>query len=111
ARGNVRGVAVLAPAEELDALGDHLDRLALAAVLGFPLTPLEASVDGDRTALREVLGAVLALLAPHRDVEVVRLVRPLPRLVLATRVDREPQGADGCPGRRVPELGIPREVP
>src|SRR5262249_8234809 len=81
------------------------------AVLRLPLAPLEASVDRGRPAFREVLGAVLALLAPHRHVEVVRLVDPLARLVLAARVDRHAQRADGGPRRRVPELRVASQVP
>src|SRR5437899_2162015 len=66
-------LAAVTAAEELDVVGDDLDRLALGAVLGVPLAPVEASVDRDRAALGEVLRAVLALLVPDRDVEVVRL--------------------------------------
>ena len=47
--------ALAAPAEELDRVCDHLDRLALRAVLRFPLAPLEAAVDADGPSLREVL--------------------------------------------------------
>src|SRR5262249_30235800 len=84
-----------AAAEELNAVGDHFDSLALRTVLRVPLAPLEAAVDRDRAALREVLRAVLALLAPHSDVEVVRLLGPLAgRAVLAARVHGDPQAAD-----------------
>src|SRR3954454_1689900 len=77
-------VAVPAAAEELDVVGDDLDGLALAGpVARLPLAPLEAAVDRHRPALREVLRAVLALGAPDRHVEVVRLVGPLAPLVLA----------------------------
>src|SRR5437773_2254640 len=113
ARGDVRvlAAAALAAAEELHGVGDHLDRLALGAVLRLPLAPLEAAVDRDRAALGEVLRAVLALVAPDRDVEVVRLLRPLAGgRILAPRVHREPQAADGHPARRVPELRVAREV-
>src|SRR5438105_14220576 len=70
-----RGLA--ATAEELHRVGDDLDRLPLGAVLRFPLAPLEPAVDRDRATLREVLRAVLALVAPDGDVEVVRLLGPL----------------------------------
>src|SRR3954447_16049840 len=40
---------VRARAQELDAVGDDLDRLALGAVLRLPLAPVEPSLDGDRT--------------------------------------------------------------
>src|SRR5262245_41653884 len=100
-----------APTEELDGVGDHLDRLALGAVLCLPLTPLEAPVDRDGTALAEVLGAVLALVAPDGDVEVVRLLGPLAgRAVLAPRVDGEPKAADCRSARRVSQLRVAREV-
>src|SRR5581483_10571930 len=73
---------------ELDAVGDDLDGLALAAaVLRLPLAPLEAAVDRDRPALREVLRAALGLVAEDGDAEVVRLVRPLPGLVAPPAVD------------------------
>src|SRR6478736_10526535 len=87
-------VAVVAAAEELDVVGDDLDCLALARAVGrLPLTPLEPTVDRDRAALGEVLRAALALGTPHRHVEVVRLVRPLARLVLAARVHRDAERA------------------
>src|SRR5581483_1834242 len=76
-----------------------------------PLAPLEAAVDRDGPALREVLGAVLALVAPHGDVEVVRLLGPLPGgAVLAAGVDREPQAADRHPARGVAQLGVAGQV-
>ena len=98
--GALRG-AVLAGvggAEELDGVGDDLDRLALA-VLGVVFAPLQAAVDRDRAALGEVAGAVLALGAPDGDVEVVGLVGPLAAgVVLAARVARDAQRADRrCP--------------
>src|SRR5438552_6920792 len=103
---------VAASAEELDALGDDLDRLALGAVLRLPLAPVEAAVDADRPALREVLRAALRLVAEHGDVEVVRLVAPLAgRIVLLARVDGDPELADGRPVRGRPELGVLRQVP
>src|SRR5262245_31610509 len=102
---------VAAPAEELHGVGDHFHGLALGAVLRLPLPPLEAAVDGHRAALREVLRAVLALVAPDGDVEVVRLLRPFARrAVLAPRVDGETEAADGSAAGCVAELRIPREV-
>src|SRR5262249_8453978 len=95
-------LGVAAAAEELNAVCDDLARLALRAVLGAPLAPLEPAVDGDRAALRQVLRAALALVAPDGDVEVVRLLGPLAgRAVLAARVDGEPKAADGGAARRV----------
>src|SRR5207237_600397 len=70
--------ATVAATEELHGVGDDLHRLALGAVLRIPLAPFETAVHSDRPALREVLRAALALVAPDRDVAVVRLLRPLP---------------------------------
>src|SRR5262249_11895290 len=111
-RNVLRRVATLAAtAEELHGVGDHLDGLALGAVLRLPLAPLEPSVDADGAALREVLRAVLALRAPDGDVEVVRLLRPLAGGgVLPARVHGEPEAADGHAAGRVPELRVAREV-
>src|SRR4051794_28933513 len=93
--GAVAGVTVAGGgAEELDVVGDDLDGLALAG-LGVVFAPFEATVDGDRAALGEVAGAVLALGAPDGHVEVVGLVDPLTgRVVLAARVARDAQLAD-----------------
>src|SRR5581483_34609 len=115
ARGHelVAGLAgrLAAAAEELHGVGDDLHRLPLGAVLRLPFAPLEPAVDRDRAALREVLRAVLALVPPDRDVEVVRLLGPLAgRAVLAARVDGEAEAADRRAARRVPQLGVAREV-
>src|SRR5437764_457328 len=83
---------------------DDLDRLALRSVLRVPLPPVEAAVDPDGAALGEELRAALALVAPDRDVEVVRLVAPVALGVLLARVHREPQLADGGAARGVPQL-------
>src|SRR6266576_4608627 len=105
-------VTVAAAAEELDAVGDDLHGLALAAaVLRLPLTPLEAAVDRDRAALRKVLRAALRLVAEDRDAEVVRLVRPLARLVATPAIDGDAQVANGGAARRVPQLRVLRQVP
>src|SRR5262249_40239608 len=103
--------ALTAAAEKLDAVGDDLDRLALGAVLRFPLTPVEPAVDADGAALREVLRAALALVAPNGDVEVVRLVAPVAARVLLTRVDGEAQLAHGGAARCMPQLRVPGQVP
>ena len=69
--------AAVTAAEELDVVGDDLDRLALRAVLGVPLAPGELPLDADRPTLGEILCAVLRRSAPDRDVEVVGGVVPL----------------------------------
>src|SRR4029079_8779821 len=81
------------------------------AVGGIPLAPLEAAVDGHAAALLEVLGAVLALRTPDRDVEVVGLVDPLAVSVLAARVHGDPQLADGRPAGGGAKLRVARQVP
>src|SRR5277367_6696925 len=70
---------ILARAQELHRVGNDIGCLALCAVLGLPLAPLEPPVDRHRTPLGQVAGGVLALRAPHGDVEVVGLVLPLAR--------------------------------
>src|SRR3954465_16015520 len=106
-----RRAAVVARArEELDGVGDDVDRLALVALL-LPLAPLEAAVDRDRAALGEVASAVLALRPPDGDVEIVGLVDPLTgRVVLAARVARNAQLAHRGAARQRAQLGIGREV-
>src|SRR4029453_11028305 len=104
-------LGVAAAAEELHGVGDDLDRLALRAVLGLPLTPVEAAVDAYRASLGEVLRAALALVPPDGDVEVVRLVAPLAGLrILLACVHGQAELADGGAARRVPELGVPGQV-
>ena len=83
---------VVARAQELHRVGNDIDCLAFGAVLGLPLAPLEPPVDRDRASLGEVARGVLALRAPHRDVEVVGLVLPLAGApVLAARVAGDAQ--------------------
>src|SRR3954453_3574173 len=104
-------LAVAAAAQELDAVGDDLHGLPLARAVGrVPLTPVEPAVDADRAAFREVLRATLGLVAEDGDVEVVRLVDPLPRLVAPTAVHSDPHAADGLAAGGVPQLGILRQV-
>src|SRR5581483_4286943 len=95
---------------ELHRLRHDLDRLALAAVLRLPFAPIEATVDRDGPALREVLRARLGLVAEDGDAEVVRLVDPLARLVAPPAVHGDAEAADRRAARRVPELGIARQV-
>src|ERR1044072_3856173 len=59
AAGSAAALELLPPAEELDALGDDLDRGALRPVLRVPLAPVEPAVDRDRAALREEMRAAL----------------------------------------------------
>src|SRR3954447_491058 len=88
-------LATVAGAEELHRVGDDVDRLALLTLLGVPLAPLQAAGDRHRAALREVLGAALALRAPDGDVEVVGLVDPLAGGVFAPGVAGQAKAADG----------------
>src|ERR1019366_8995136 len=68
---------VLSRAQELHRVGNDIDVLAFRALLGLPLAPLQASIDRHGASLGEVAGGVLALRAPHGDVEIVGLVLPL----------------------------------
>src|SRR5436190_1281610 len=102
---------VVPTAEELHGVRDDLHALALVAVLGLPLAPLEAAVERDGAPLGEEARAVLALGAPDRDVEEVRLVLPLAgRLVLAPRVGGDAQGADRHAALGGAQLGISGQV-
>src|SRR5690349_20766405 len=76
-RAAATALTVAAAVQELHRVCDDLDGLALRAVVRLPLAPLQAALDADAAALGEVLGAILALLPPHGDVEVVRLLAPL----------------------------------
>ena len=90
--------AAVTGTEELDRLGDDLDRLPLAApvLADRHSAPVEAPLDRHRATLEEVVGAVLALRAPDGHVEVVGLVDPVAGLaVFAAAVDRDAQLADG----------------
>src|SRR5207245_4544917 len=99
-------------AQELDRVGNDIDGLPLGAVLRFPLAPVKASLDGDRSSLGKVLGAVLALGAEDGDVEIVGLVDPLAALGLfAPAVDRNAQAAHRGPAGGGAKLGIASEVP
>src|SRR5207237_10857277 len=71
----------------------------------------DAPVAGPVAPLLEVLGAVLALLPPAGDVEVVRLTLPVARRVATAPVDGDPEGADGrATARDRPELRILGQV-
>src|SRR3954453_7788183 len=87
-------LGTLAGSQELDGIGNDIHCLALVPFLVVPLAPLEPAVERDRTPLGQVIRAVLALCAPHGDVEVVGLVDPVARAVLAARVAGDPQVAD-----------------
>src|SRR6476619_1234359 len=104
-------VAIPGRAQELDGVGDDLDRLALGAVLRLPLAPLKAAVDRDAAALGQVVRAVLALRAPHLDIEVVGLLDPLTAgAVLEPPVDGDPQLADRRAARQAGQLRIAGQV-
>src|SRR5947209_5605985 len=103
-------VAVVARPEELDAVCDHLDRLAAVPLGVLPFAPFEPPVDRDRPALAEVRRAVLRRRAECCHVEVVRLVEPLPGRIAAAGARREPQRADRRARRCRAKLGITCQV-
>src|SRR4051812_26110168 len=102
--------SAVAGAQELDRVGNDIDRLALVSLLVLPFAPVETAVDSDGAPLREVLGAVLALRTPHGHVEVVGLLDPVAGSVLPSRVGRDAEAADGRAAVRVAQLGVAREV-
>src|SRR6185437_3432514 len=97
-------------AQELDRVGNDIHRLALVALLVLPFTPFQAPVDGHRATLLEVLGAVLALRAPHGDVEEIGLVDPIAGLVTPACVHGKPEAAHRRPAGCAAQLGVAREV-
>src|SRR4051794_6614990 len=103
-------LGALAGPQELDGIGNDIHCLALVPFLVLPLAPLEPTVERDRAPLRQVVRAVLALGAPHCDVEEVRLLDPVARGVLAARVGGDPQAAHRRAARRGAQLGVAREV-
>src|SRR5919112_727985 len=98
-------VLSVAPSEELDVVGNHVDGASLGTVLGLPGTVLQAAFDEDGVALLLVVGDGLAELAPGGDVEEVDFLaaRPHP-------VDREPERAYGYAVVGKTQFGIPRQI-
>ena len=112
ASGERPALATLAPAvQEEDVVGDHLDALALGAVLGLPLTPGQAAVDADAPSLGQIGGGGLGLTAEDRHVEVVGAVTPVAGLIARARGHRKAHRADRIPATGVAQLGIAREAP
>src|SRR5205085_9598098 len=56
-----RAAGVVTAAQELDGVGDDVDRLTLGALGRLPLAPFQAPVDGHGPPLGQEPGAVLAL--------------------------------------------------
>ena len=107
------GLARASPsrADELHAVGDHLDGLVLAAVLGLPASPAQPAVDRHLASFGEVVRAALALGAEDRDGEVVGMVLPSAAVfVLDAVVDGETQAAAPVRGARLSELRVAGEV-
>ena len=82
-----------AAAEEDDAVGHDVGRVVLLAVL-VVRAGLQPPLDVDRPALRQVLGAVLGLVAPHRHPVPFGLLLALARLVLEDVGRRDAQVAE-----------------
>src|SRR5512139_4199889 len=95
-------------AEELDVVRHHLDLAPFHAV-GLPTALPQTPLDQDGPPLGKVLGAILARLPEHRDVEEGDLLLDLVvRLVAA--IHRDAEAGDGHPGREKARLGIPHEI-
>src|SRR5919201_435430 len=99
------------PQARTDLVGLDLHHGALLALLRLPLPHLEAAGHDDARAPRKGLGDVLREGAPRVDREVGGLpVLPVAGLVLVAAVDRHPELHDGGAVRRVPKLGVVRQV-
>src|SRR5512135_2453573 len=96
------------PAEELDVVRHDLDLAPLYAV-GLPAPLPEAPLDQDGTALGKVLGAILARLPEHRDVEEGDLFLDLV-VCLVAAIHRDAETGHGNSGREKARLRIPHEV-
>src|ERR1700729_580633 len=95
-----------ATVEELDALGDDLDRLPFAALGGFPLVPIQAPVDGDATTTAHIAMDRLAGEPVEADVEEVGLLRILALGGLADGVASNAQLADIATRWERPQLWV-----
>jgi hypothetical protein len=73
--------------QELDLVGDDLERVAPDAVLTNPAAAVEAAADVDEPTLGEMLGSDLSEAAPSDDVVELQLV---------SSVVDDPEGRDGC---------------
>src|SRR5262249_11352856 len=73
-------------------------------------TRLELALHVNGAPLREVLGAVLGLVAPHRHAVPLGPLLPLPALVLEDLGRGDAQVAEGATRRRVLELRIRPQV-
>src|SRR5581483_557612 len=92
-------------------IGDDIDRRALLpGVLVGPFAPAQATVDRHRASLGEKLLAVLALSAPHADVEVVGRVLPHSLAVAAPTVTGDAQRAHGGPAAGGAQFRIARQI-
>jgi hypothetical protein len=106
--------ALTAAAEELDAVGDDLDRPGAWCRPALPTRASRACRRRRRGGpFGEVLRAALALVAPDGDVEVVRLVAPVALGVLLARVDGDaaacrPRCRSGCVAAPGSWSGCPR---
>src|SRR5215813_2019372 len=100
-----------AASHELHPLRDHLDHVALLAVLRFPVARLEPPFHHDRAALVEILPAAFGLLSPHHHGEEAHLVALLAALCRVVPVDRQPEVRDRGAARRIPELRRARQIP
>src|SRR6185436_10840170 len=98
-------------ADELHVLGRHADLAHLLAVLGLPAVLLEAALDHHLPALLQVLGADLSRLPPRDLVDEGDFFDLLAGLLVRVLVvEGQRELADRRPLRRVPQLGVARQV-
>src|SRR6185503_4360421 len=108
-----RGSAAAAPAtaaEQGDPVRFNLRRVSLVAVLVVPLAGLQATLDVDLLALRQVLLQALHLLAPQDDAVPFGFFLALPALVVPHLGCRKVQRRDRSAAWRVAKLRIAPQI-
>jgi hypothetical protein len=81
-------LGVLAAVKKLNRVRDDFHLRSLAAVLRLPRGPVESAVHADPPALGKVIRQHFGLVSEHLHVEEVRLIDPVPGVVLLAAVDR-----------------------
>src|SRR6185436_15884430 len=102
--------AAAAPAEELDALADHLGDVALVAFLVVVLTRADGALDEHLPSLREVLAAGLRLLSPDDDVVPIGTLLALPVVVVPHLARRDREAGDRTSRAGESDLRILAEI-
>src|SRR5262245_1372752 len=102
--------ARLSPPHELHPLRNHLDDIALLAVLRLPVPGLESPFDHHGASLVQVLTTALRLLSPHHHRKEAGLLTLLSALGRVVAVHGQPQVGHRRAARRIAQLGGTRQV-